>query len=222
LLHLYHDAGVRFIFSGHLHRNGGGLWAPSDGSPTLEVISSSAVGVQLGSDSSGLRVVHVSAERGLTHKYFSFDDLESARLSSTGCRIVVFCTSTYLTSRPAVYRPFSTNATPRGLEFAVPLTTGKHVKPRPTRPVAPVKTDSDFKGESEFRVAAYGISQMIEIARLAPADLIAKDYHNIKLPPDVSSEVLFFSRTAASDPTSHRDILVFRCVPPETLTFCPP
>uniref|UniRef100_A0A0X3Q0G8 DUF155 domain-containing protein n=2 Tax=Schistocephalus solidus TaxID=70667 RepID=A0A0X3Q0G8_SCHSO len=51
---------------------------------------------------------------------------------------------------------------------------------------------------------------MIEIARLAPADLIAKDYHNIKLPPDVSSEVLFFSRTAASDPTSHRDILVFR------------
>ncbi|VDL99093.1 unnamed protein product [Schistocephalus solidus] len=82
LLHLYHDAGVRFIFSGHLHRNGGGLWAPSDGSPTLEVISSSAVGVQLGSDSSGLRVVHVSAERGLTHKYFSFDDLESGASNS--------------------------------------------------------------------------------------------------------------------------------------------
>ncbi|BHF64313.1 hypothetical protein SprV_0200731500 [Sparganum proliferum] len=179
LLHLYHDAGVRFVFSGHLHRNGGGFWAPSDGSPPLEVVSSSAVGVQLGSDSPGLRIVHVSAERGLTHK-------------------------------PSVYRSFSTNGTRKGLEFAVPLTTGKHVKIRPTRPLSPVKSDPEFKGKSEFRIAAYGISQLIEIAGLTPTNILAYDYHNIELPPDVSSEVRFFSRPGLGDPTAHRDILVFR------------
>uniref|UniRef100_A0A5K3FB79 Metallophos domain-containing protein n=1 Tax=Mesocestoides corti TaxID=53468 RepID=A0A5K3FB79_MESCO len=78
LLSKYYQAGVRLVFSGHLHYNGGGPWCPTadaSGAP-LEVVSSSAVGVQLGSDKPGLRLVRVSST-GISHKYFTFDELEN-------------------------------------------------------------------------------------------------------------------------------------------------
>lgn len=77
LLSRYYKAGVRYLFSGHLHYNSGGLWYPQDGSSNapLEIISSSAVGFQLGYDRPGLRIVRV-ASTIVTHKYFTFDELE--------------------------------------------------------------------------------------------------------------------------------------------------
>lgn len=75
LLRRYYQAGVRLVFTGHLHYNGGGLWRPSAGADPLEVVSSSAVGVQLGKDKPGLRLVRVSPQ-GIKHKYFTLDELE--------------------------------------------------------------------------------------------------------------------------------------------------
>nr|VZI48031.1 unnamed protein product [Spirometra erinaceieuropaei] len=141
---------------------------------------------------------------------WTYAQLLLARSTSASFRILELCASPCFTSRPSVYRSFSTNGIRQGLEFAVPLTTGKHVKIRPTRPLPPVKSDPEFKGKSEYRIAAYGISQLIEIAGLTPSNILASDYHNIELPPDVSSEVRFFSRPGLGDPTSHRDILIFR------------
>ncbi|KAH9283597.1 Serine/threonine-protein phosphatase CPPED1 [Echinococcus granulosus] len=77
LLNRYYKAGVRYLFSGHLHYNSGGLWHPQGGnsSTPLEIISSSAVGFQLGHDKPGLRIVRVTPTT-VTHKYFAFDELE--------------------------------------------------------------------------------------------------------------------------------------------------
>ncbi|KAL5966744.1 Serine/threonine-protein phosphatase CPPED1 [Taenia solium] len=77
LLNRYYKAGVRYLFSGHLHYNSGGLWHPQGGSSNapLEIISSSAVGFQLGYDKPGLRIARVTSTT-ITHKYFTFDELE--------------------------------------------------------------------------------------------------------------------------------------------------
>ncbi|VDK77437.1 unnamed protein product [Dibothriocephalus latus] len=237
LLHLYHDAGVRFVFSGHLHYNGGGPWTPSDGAPPLQVVSSSAVGVQLGHDSPGLRVVHVSPKHGLAHKYFTFDELESGGPNSNHefyslsmVLILYECLSSsfifselqnlcvrrfvMLCEQACCLSALLNQYNWQGSRVCYSLNYWQTCEDKTHPSFGPctfeVKSDSDFKRDSEFRVAAYGISQMIEIAKLTPADLMASNYHNINLPPDVSSEVRFFSRPALSDPTSRRDILVFR------------
>ncbi len=78
LLQRYHKAGARFVFTGHLHYNGGGKWhhpQSSEGDQPLEVVSSSSVGVQLGDDQPGLRLIRVSPT-GIKHKYFTLDQLE--------------------------------------------------------------------------------------------------------------------------------------------------
>ena len=61
------DAGVKYIFSGHYHRNAGGF----DGN--LEMIVTSAIGCQLGEDKSGMRIVRVS-EHQVEHKYYSLEE----------------------------------------------------------------------------------------------------------------------------------------------------
>lgn len=67
LLKKFHDAGVRAIFCGHYHRNAGGFYKD------LEVVVTSAVGCQLGTDKSGFRVVKVD-ENSIKHKYYAFED----------------------------------------------------------------------------------------------------------------------------------------------------
>lgn len=62
MLDRLHDAGVRHVFAGHYHRNAGGMYKK------LELVITSAVGAQLGSDDQGYRVVRVK-ESGLEHEY---------------------------------------------------------------------------------------------------------------------------------------------------------
>ncbi|XP_054991608.1 serine/threonine-protein phosphatase CPPED1 [Sorex araneus] len=61
-------AGVKAVFSGHYHRNAGGTYG------SLDMVVSSAIGCQLGSDTHGLRVVVVTAQ-GIVHRYYSLDEL---------------------------------------------------------------------------------------------------------------------------------------------------
>uniref|UniRef100_A0A3B3T6K3 Calcineurin-like phosphoesterase domain containing 1 n=1 Tax=Paramormyrops kingsleyae TaxID=1676925 RepID=A0A3B3T6K3_9TELE len=60
--------GVKAVFSGHYHRNAG---ASHDG---LDMVVSSAVGCQLGTDPHGVRIVVVTGDR-LVHRYHSLDQL---------------------------------------------------------------------------------------------------------------------------------------------------
>ncbi|XP_066130924.1 serine/threonine-protein phosphatase CPPED1 isoform X3 [Saccopteryx bilineata] len=60
--------GVTAVFSGHYHRNAGGTYR------NLDMVVSSAIGCQLGSDSHGLRVVVVTAEK-VVHRYYSLEEL---------------------------------------------------------------------------------------------------------------------------------------------------
>ncbi|KAA0191044.1 hypothetical protein HAZT_HAZT012126 [Hyalella azteca] len=62
LLDKFYDAGVRHVFSGHYHRNAGGMYKD------LQMVVTSAAGAQLGSDQPGYRVVSV-AESRITHEY---------------------------------------------------------------------------------------------------------------------------------------------------------
>lgn len=62
LLRRFKEAGVKYVFCGHFHRNAGGMYGD------VEVIVTSAVGVQLGDDVNGFRVVKVTEER-IEHKY---------------------------------------------------------------------------------------------------------------------------------------------------------
>ena len=57
---------MRKIFCGHYHRNAGG-W---DGD--LEVVVTTAIGCQIGPDTSGMRVVKVTREE-VTHEFHAFD-----------------------------------------------------------------------------------------------------------------------------------------------------
>ena len=68
MLDKFCNAGVRTIFCGHYHRNAGGKFK------NLELIVTSAVGAQLGTDKSGLRVVHVD-EDCIRHKYYAIEDI---------------------------------------------------------------------------------------------------------------------------------------------------
>ncbi|XP_006146604.1 serine/threonine-protein phosphatase CPPED1 isoform X2 [Tupaia chinensis] len=61
-------AGIKAVFSGHYHRNAGGVYQ------NLDMVVSSAIGCQLGEDTHGLRVVVVTAEE-IVHRYYSLDEL---------------------------------------------------------------------------------------------------------------------------------------------------
>ncbi len=62
-------AGVAAYFCGHLHRN-----ATPSGTP-FEMVATSAVGLPLGDDPSGLRIVEVEAG-AVTHRFVSLDELD--------------------------------------------------------------------------------------------------------------------------------------------------
>ncbi|XP_012867228.1 PREDICTED: serine/threonine-protein phosphatase CPPED1 isoform X1 [Dipodomys ordii] len=61
-------AGIKAVFSGHYHRNAGGSYQ------SLDMVVSSAIGCQLGTDTHGLRIVVVTAEK-IIHRYCSLDEL---------------------------------------------------------------------------------------------------------------------------------------------------
>lgn len=63
MLEKFHAAGVRYIFSGHYHRNAGGFYKD------LEEVVTSAVGAQLGDAGQGYRLVRVLEDR-LSHHYY--------------------------------------------------------------------------------------------------------------------------------------------------------
>lgn len=66
MLDKLHDAGVRHVFAGHYHRNAGGMYKD------LELVITSAVGAQLGSDDQGYRVVRVT-DSAIEHKYHTLE-----------------------------------------------------------------------------------------------------------------------------------------------------
>nr|XP_046210511.1 serine/threonine-protein phosphatase CPPED1-like isoform X1 [Oncorhynchus gorbuscha] len=68
LLGRFKRAGVKAVFSGHYHRNAGGL---HNG---LDMVVSSAIGCQLGEDTHGVRVVVVTADQ-VIHRYHSLEQL---------------------------------------------------------------------------------------------------------------------------------------------------
>jgi len=68
LLRKLYDGGIRKVFCGHYHRNAGGNYGD------LEVIVTSAVGAQLGTDVSGARVVRV-LDNEIHHQYYAIEDL---------------------------------------------------------------------------------------------------------------------------------------------------
>lgn len=72
-LNMLKQHGVRAVFAGHLHRNSHG-WDEG-----LEMITTSAVGMQLGPDKSGLRIVKVWQD-DIEHCYFDVDNLPSTRM----------------------------------------------------------------------------------------------------------------------------------------------
>ncbi|XP_069501691.1 serine/threonine-protein phosphatase CPPED1 [Ambystoma mexicanum] len=70
LVEKFRDAGVKAVFSGHYHRNAGGVHKG------LDMVVSSAIGCQLGEDDHGLRVVVVTADE-IVHRYYSLSKLSS-------------------------------------------------------------------------------------------------------------------------------------------------
>ncbi|MGH0118770.1 UNVERIFIED_CONTAM: hypothetical protein FKN15_062232 [Acipenser sinensis] len=60
--------GVKAVFSGHYHRNAGGIHNGVD------MVVTSAIGCQLGTDPHGLRLVVVTEEK-VVHRYYSLDEL---------------------------------------------------------------------------------------------------------------------------------------------------
>ncbi|KAL5109875.1 Serine/threonine-protein phosphatase CPPED1 [Taenia crassiceps] len=204
LLSRYYKAGVRYLFSGHLHYNCGGLWYPQGGSSNapLEIISSSAVGFQLGSDNPGLRIA-TSWERGLLGCLLLSNRVALARVSSTASR---YSSTSLLPSRRVVHEAVR--------ELDIPLTTGKSMKPKPQRfaSLHPTSTEKSSSANNLFRVSAYGIGQSVNLAQLSSVfDYVAMGYRCLRLPPEVTNEILFFSTTFdAHDPIKHRDVLVFK------------
>ncbi len=67
-LSLLKDAGVRYVFAGHLHRNATGR----DGD--LEMVTSGPVGRPTGDTKSGLRIVTVT-DKGIQHRYYDFGEI---------------------------------------------------------------------------------------------------------------------------------------------------
>ena len=80
MLDRLHDAGIRYVFCGHYHRNAGGFYKD------LEEVVTSAVGAQLGDEEQGYRIVKVLENR-LEHRYYAlgtapkYIDLPSSGLS---------------------------------------------------------------------------------------------------------------------------------------------
>ncbi|XP_022184349.2 serine/threonine-protein phosphatase CPPED1 [Nilaparvata lugens] len=60
--------GVKYVFCGHYHRNSGGMYNG------LEVIVTSAIGGQLGTDKSGFRIVKVNEEQ-VSHRYYGLEEV---------------------------------------------------------------------------------------------------------------------------------------------------
>ena len=71
LLDMLHTGGVSAVFAGHWHRNN----YAADGD--LEMVTSAAVGVPLGDDPSGIRVVKVYDDR-IEHSYYGLDEVPEA------------------------------------------------------------------------------------------------------------------------------------------------
>jgi 3',5'-cyclic AMP phosphodiesterase CpdA len=65
LLELLHKYGVNYVFAGHLHRNS------TAKDKELEMTGTGSVGMPLGPDDSGIRLVSVTAA-GVQHGYFTF------------------------------------------------------------------------------------------------------------------------------------------------------
>ena len=72
-LELFRQAGVKYLFSGHYHRNA----IARDGD--IEAITTGPVGKPLGEAKSGLRVVIVT-DNGISHRYYELGELP-ARVS---------------------------------------------------------------------------------------------------------------------------------------------
>jgi len=70
MLDKFSNAGVSKIFCGHYHRNAGGKYKQ------LEEIVTSAIGLQLGNDKPGIRLVRVT-EANIEHEYFEVNNLPS-------------------------------------------------------------------------------------------------------------------------------------------------
>ena len=68
-LELFREAGVSHVFAGHYHRNAGGF----DGA--LEMVTTGPVGRPIGDDPSGFRLVRVTAEGGIEHRYLSLGQI---------------------------------------------------------------------------------------------------------------------------------------------------
>jgi serine/threonine-protein phosphatase CPPED1 len=67
-LDLLKGAGVRYVFAGHYHRNAFGT------DEDLQMVTSGPVGVPLGNDPSGIRIVSVRADR-IDHQYFTLGNI---------------------------------------------------------------------------------------------------------------------------------------------------
>lgn len=63
----FNDAGVRKILCGHYHQNAGGFYK------NIEVVVTSAISVQMGSDKHGYRLVEVNEDE-IKHKYIEVTD----------------------------------------------------------------------------------------------------------------------------------------------------
>ena len=68
MLEKFLSAGVKKIFCGHYHRNAGGHYK------SLEEIVTTAIGLPLGQDQSGARLVRVT-ETEIEHEFFVTEDL---------------------------------------------------------------------------------------------------------------------------------------------------
>ena len=68
VLELFNDAGVRYVFAGHYHRNALGR------SGDLEMVTTGPVGKPLGTDPSGFRVAIVTRD-SIIHHYYPLDSL---------------------------------------------------------------------------------------------------------------------------------------------------
>lgn len=60
--------GVRHFFCGHYHRNAGGFYKD------MELVITSAIGMTLGKDKSGFRIVKVKKDT-VSHQYYELDDV---------------------------------------------------------------------------------------------------------------------------------------------------
>ncbi len=68
-LELFNKFGVRAVFAGHLHKNSYGNYKGMD------MVTTSAIGKQLGGDLSGLRIVKVNID-SVVSNYYNLEDLE--------------------------------------------------------------------------------------------------------------------------------------------------